>query len=102
MALGEIYGAEKLIKVGSVHLSGVSYRTGGETGIRFLKWLSDEGAYFRVKATLNPHAIEHDRWREVGFTEEQAERQLRSTSAFTKLGALGTYTCTPRPPEVFG
>ena len=36
VALGEIYGAKSLIKIGSVQVSGVSYNNLGDAGLEFL------------------------------------------------------------------
>ncbi|MDD2755527.1 MAG: aconitase X, partial [Methanothrix sp.] len=38
VALGDIYGAEKLVPVRSVQIAGVSYKNIGEAG---LEWISD-------------------------------------------------------------
>ena len=67
VTLGDIYEAERLIEITSAQISSVAYTNSGETGIRFLEWLVNTGAYFKVLTTLNPHSIEHDRWKEVGF-----------------------------------
>jgi hypothetical protein len=37
VALGEIYGAKRLIAVSSVQVSGVSYKNLGDAGIEFLR-----------------------------------------------------------------
>lgn len=94
-ALGDIYGAEKLIEISSTHLSSVAYASSGDTGIRFMERMVEDKAYFRVLTTLNPHSIEHDRWKELGFPEEYAKKQLRIVEAYKKLQAVGTFTCTP-------
>lgn len=94
-ALGDIYDAEKLIDISSAHLSSAAYASSGDTGIRFLEKMVKNGAYFKVLTTLNPHSIEHDRWKELGFPEEYAEKQMRIIEAYKKLRAVGTFTCTP-------
>ncbi len=95
VALGDIYSAERMIDISSAHLSSVAYMSSGDTGCRFLERLVRQRASFKVMTTLNPHSIEHDRWRELGFPQDFAEKQLRITKAYDMLGALGTYTCTP-------
>lgn len=95
VALGDIYGAKKLIEISSAHLSSVAYASSGDTGIRFLERMVEDKAYFKVLTTLNPHSIEHDRWKELGFPEEYAKKQLRIIEAYKKLRAIGTFTCTP-------
>ncbi len=39
VALGEVFGAEKLVPVESAHVSGVSYKNLGDAG---LEWLEDQ------------------------------------------------------------
>jgi len=95
VAVGDIYEAEKMIEITSAQISSVAYTNSGETGIRFLEWLVSTGAHFKVLTTLNPHSIEHDRWKEVGFPKEFSLRQIANTKAYRKLGAVGTFTCTP-------
>jgi predicted aconitase len=36
VALGRIYGARRLVEIGSVQVAGVSYRNLGEAGLEFL------------------------------------------------------------------
>lgn len=95
VTLGDIYKSERLVDITSAQISSVAYTNSGETGIRFLEWLVNTGAYFKVLTTLNPHSIEHDRWKEVGFPNDFSLRQLANTEAYRKLGAVGTFTCTP-------
>ena len=44
VALASIYGAERLIPVESVLISGVSFRNIGDAGVDFLRGWADEGA----------------------------------------------------------
>ena len=37
VALGDIYGAEKLVSITSAQISGVSYKTIGDAGLEFLE-----------------------------------------------------------------
>ena len=57
VALGNIYGAEKLIKVGSVQVAGVSYHNLGDAGLEFLNELAKDGKV-KVLTTLNPAGME--------------------------------------------
>jgi hypothetical protein len=95
VTLGDIYDAARMVDIVSAHLSSVAYTSSGDVGRRFLEKLIEESASFEVMTTLNPHSIEHDRWRELGFPEDFAEKQLLTTKAYDALGALPTYTCTP-------
>ncbi|MCK4405694.1 MAG: DUF521 domain-containing protein, partial [Hadesarchaea archaeon] len=52
--LGEIYGADRMIPVGSVQVAGVSYKSIGDPGLEFLEDMAGKGAKVRVPTTLNP------------------------------------------------
>lgn len=93
--LGDLYGADRMIPVSSCQVSGVSYKSVGDPGLEFLEDLAGKGARVRVRTTLNPAGLDLEMWREMGFPEEFAEKQLRILEAFRKLGAELTATCTP-------
>lgn len=76
-ALGKIYGAEDLIDITSAHLSGASYKTIGDGGLKYLEDMAAGGAKVSVPSTLNPVGMDRDRWREMHITPEFAEKQLR-------------------------
>ncbi|MEM2339781.1 MAG: aconitase X, partial [Candidatus Bathyarchaeia archaeon] len=44
VALGKIFGAERMIRVRSAQISGVSYRTIGDAGLEFLEDFAEAGA----------------------------------------------------------
>jgi predicted aconitase len=93
VALGEIFSADRLIPVGSVQISGVSYKTIGKEGLEWLESLSDGKAV--VPATLNPAGMDLERWKEMGIPEGFAEGQLRIVRAFQGMGIQPLCTCTP-------
>jgi predicted aconitase len=95
VALGQIYGARRLVDVGSVQVAGVSYRNLGEAGLDFLSQWADQGVRARVPATLNPAGMDLHAWRELGFSETFAQRQLAVIEAFERFGVRATCTCTP-------
>jgi hypothetical protein len=95
LALGRIYGAQRLVPVSSVQVAGVSYRNLGEAGLAFLREWADQGARARVRATLNPAGVDLEAWRELGFSEDFARRQMAVVEAYEALGVLPTCTCTP-------
>jgi predicted aconitase len=95
VALGQIYGAQRLVNIGSVQVAGVSYRNLGEAGLEFLSEWADQGARVRVPTTLNPAGMDLHAWRELGFSETFAHRQLAVIDAFEHLGVQTTCTCTP-------
>ena len=95
LALGEVFGAEKLVPVESAHISGVSYKNLSEAGLEFLEEQAGLGAHARVTATLNPAGMDLERWRDMGVPEAFAEKQLRIIGAFKRIGVEPTCTCTP-------
>jgi len=94
VALGDIYGAERLIKVGSVQVAGVSYHNLGDAGLEFLNELAKDGKV-KVLTTLNPAGMDLENWKNLGISEEFAEKQNMVIDAFEKMGILISCTCTP-------
>jgi predicted aconitase len=94
VALGDIYGAERLIEVGSVQVAGVSYHNLGDAGLEFLNELAKDGRV-KVLTTLNPAGMDLENWRQLGISEEFAEKQNMVIDAFEKMGILISCTCTP-------
>jgi predicted aconitase len=95
VTLGRIYGARRLVSVGSVQVAGVSYRNLGEAGLEFLREWADQGAQARVPTTLNPAGMDLHAWRELGFSGSFARRQQAVIEAYRRLGVRTTCTCTP-------
>ena len=94
VALGDIYGAKSLIKVGSVQVAGVSYSNLGDSGLEFLNELAKDGKV-RVLTTLNPAGMDLENWRNLGISPEFAEKQNLVIDAFQRMGILVSCTCTP-------
>jgi len=93
--LGEIYGADKMIPVGSVQVAGVSYKSIGDPGTEFLEDMASKGAKVKVLTYLNPAGMDLENWKEYGFPEDFAKNQLRIMDAFRRMGIVVTSTCTP-------
>jgi predicted aconitase len=94
VALGNIYGAEKLVPITSAQISGVSYKTIGDAGLEFLEDLSKDGIV-KVPSTLNPTGVDLKIWKELGFSEDFTKKQLKIVDAYQKMGVSTTCTCTP-------
>ena len=94
-ALGKIYGAEDLIDITSAHLSGASYKTIGDGGLKDLEDLVGGGATVSVPSTLNPVGMDRARWREMHISEEFAEKQIRIIDLYGRMGIKTTCSCTP-------
>jgi predicted aconitase len=94
VALGDIYDAKSLIKVGSVQVAGVSYHNLGDAGLEFLNELAKDGKV-RVLTTLNPAGMDLENWQQLGISPEFAEKQNLVIDAFKRMGILISCTCTP-------
>lgn len=94
VAVGEIYGAKRMLKIKSVHSPGVSYRVTGDAGLHYVQDAS-AGAAFKVPITLNNIGIDMDNWRQLGMPECFAERQIELSEAYHRMGAFCTNSCTP-------
>ena len=92
VALGDIFGAERLVPVRSAQIAGVSYKNIGEAG---LEWISDLEGQVVVPSILNPAGMDLCRWKEMGISEEFASRQKATIEAYRKLGVTIDCTCTP-------
>ncbi|UCD46154.1 MAG: aconitase X catalytic domain-containing protein [Candidatus Bathyarchaeota archaeon] len=95
VALGEVFGAERLVAVESAHIAGVSYKNLGEAGTEWLEEQADLGAKARIWATLNPAGMDMEKWLEMGVPRGFAEGQRRVISTFQRMGVEPTCTCTP-------
>ena len=94
VALGDIFGAKSLIKVGSVQVAGVSYHNLGDAGLEFLNELAKDGRV-KVLTTLNPAGMDLENWQQLGISPEFAEKQNLVIDAFKRMGILISCTCTP-------
>lgn len=93
-ALGQIYGADRLVPVKSVQVSGVSFHNLGRAGLEWLEEMAEDGRAVAV-ATLNPAGMDLDAWRSQGIDESFAEDQLRVVEAYRRMGIAPSCTCTP-------
>jgi predicted aconitase len=92
VALGKVFGAERLVRIRSAQVSGASYKTIGEYG---LAWLSSLDARAAVPAVLNPIGMPRGRWQEMGIEPAFAARQQAVIAAYERLGVNLECTCTP-------
>jgi len=94
VALGKIFGANRLINIGSVQVAGVSYHNLGDAGLEFLNGLAKDG-HVKVLTTLNPAGMDLENWRNLGIDEAFAKKQKFVIAAFRKMGIIISCTCTP-------
>jgi len=92
VALGKVFGAERLVPIKSAQVSGASYKTIGEYG---LQWLDSLDAKAVVPAVLNPIGMPRGRWEEMGVDPGFAEKQQAVVAAYARLGIALECTCTP-------
>ena len=92
VALGKVFGAERLVPIKSAQVSGASYKTIGKYG---LDWLASLDAKAVVPAVLNPIGMPRGRWEEMGIDPDFAEKQQAVVGAYERLGIRLDCTCTP-------
>jgi len=95
VALGDIYGAKRLIPVSSVQIAGVSYDNLGEAGLQFLSEMAEGGGKACVLTTLNPAGMDIENWQALGISPDFAEKQMRVLETFNRMGITTACTCTP-------
>ncbi len=93
--LREALEAEKLVKISSAHISGISYFNVGEAGIDFLEKLANEDLKVKVPTTVNPAGMDLVKWHEMGIPAWFAKKQTKIIELLKSLGASPTCTCTP-------
>lgn len=93
LALGTIYNAEYFIPVQSAHVAGLSFKSHGLAGLKWIEDIADTGARVKVPTTLN--VLGQDRQRPVAFPADWSDPQLRIGKAYEKLGCYGTSSCVP-------
>jgi len=94
VALGKVYDADRLVNITSAHLSGASYKTIGDGGLRYLEDVS-KGSKVKVPSTLNPLGMDRERWAEMKIAKEFADKQLRIIELYENMGVRSTCSCTP-------
>ncbi|HYF82424.1 MAG TPA: aconitase X catalytic domain-containing protein [Clostridia bacterium] len=93
--LGEIYNAEEMLPISSVHMPGASAVVAGEAATKFVEMMAEKGGKFRVFTTLNTAAIDFEFWKEIGYPEDIYKLQNRLTRAYEAMGGIACHSCTP-------
>lgn len=93
VALGEIYGAEKMVPIKSAHVAGLSLKSHGVAGMEWAEEMANKGARVKVPTTMNVVGV--DRSRELGLPKDWVTKQMRIEKAYEKMGCFGTSTCVP-------
>jgi predicted aconitase len=92
--LGELFNSERLIRISTAHVSGVSYKTLGDAPIEFLRELADAGAKVKVRTTLNPQSLD-SQYLEKKLPEHLRKPQMDILRQFERMGLTPSLTCTP-------
>lgn len=93
--LGRIAGATEMAPVGSVQVSGVSYKNIGEYGLAFLEEWASLGCKAIVPAFMNPGGADRKLWERLGIPAEFVQKQQRVQTALEALGIAPLLSCTP-------
>ena len=93
VALGEIYGADKLIPIKSAHLAGLSLKSHGIAGMEWAEDMAKKRCRVRVPTTMNVVGI--DRSRDLKLPEDWTTNQQRIEDAYEAMGCYGTSSCVP-------
>ena len=95
IALGECYGAERMIPVTSAHLVGANPITAGVGGTIYIGEIAKKGGKFVIPTTTNPGCLDPWAWREMGFSEKIFQDQTSLSQVIAGIGGLVCNTCTP-------
>jgi predicted aconitase len=95
VALGESFGARRLLPIKNVHMAGSSVLVAEEAGTRFVEDIRKKGGTFVTNVTTNPTAVDPTRWEEIGIPESDSILQTRLTDAYAGMGANTCNTCIP-------
>jgi len=98
LAIGEATEAKKLVPINWAHVSGVNYNTIGDSGVKFLEQLSEDGKV-AVKTTINPMGFDPVKINSLKLSKEFVDKQNRIVSAYERMGVTRSFTCIPY--EVF-
>lgn len=93
--MGEVYDAEKFVKISSAHVAGISIKTLMKGGLQLLKDFGALNPKCEVLTTLNPISIDLDNFSKLPVVADIAEKQIEVLKIFEKMGAVPTYSCTP-------
>ncbi|HSO66569.1 MAG TPA: aconitase X catalytic domain-containing protein, partial [Desulfatirhabdiaceae bacterium] len=91
--MGAAFGAERLIPVSQVHIDTTLYMV--DAGVEFAEKMAAMGGRFTVPTSLNPSAIDLIHWQEYRTPPDLLENSRRIETAYLKMGAAPTWTCTP-------
>jgi len=92
IAVGDFFGAERMVTVTSAHLTG-DPESMGEAGLAFVEDLVRQGARFVVPTTTNSCNVDFDLYREFGQPEAVAQQERRLRELITAMGGVLLTSC---------
>lgn len=95
VAVGECYGAERMIPVASAHLSCANPVTAGKGGTIFIKNMAKGGGRFVIPTTTNPTSLDPWAWREMGFSQDIYQENAALSETLAGMGGYLCNTCIP-------
>jgi predicted aconitase len=91
--LGELFGAEEMMEVSQVHIDSSIYMV--DAGLDFAERIAELGAKVAVPTSLNPSAIDLERWKEYRVPPDLLDKSRRMERAYLQMGTIPTWTCAP-------
>ena len=91
--LGQLFGAKELMRVSQVHIDATLYMV--DAGLEFAEKMADRGAKVAVPTSLNPSAIDLQRWEQYRVPAEILPKHKRLEAAYLNMRATPTWTCAP-------
>jgi predicted aconitase len=104
MAVGEFFGAERMVPVTSAHLTG-DPESMGEAGLAFVDDLARQGGRFVVPTTTNSCNVDFELYRAFGQPEVVAQQERRLRELITAMGGVLLTSCAnyqAQDPPRFG
>lgn len=92
IAVGRFFGAERMVRVASAHLTG-DPESMGEAGLAYVEALARAGARFVVPTTTNARNVDFDAYRELGQPEAVAAQERRLRELVVGMGAVPLDSC---------
>lgn len=91
--LGALFGAEELMRVSQVHIDATLYMV--DAGLEFAEKMVGWGGKVAVPTSLNPSAIDLQRWEAYRVPAEILSKHKRLEAAYLNMRATPTWTCAP-------
>jgi predicted aconitase len=91
--LGALFGAQEMMRVSQVHIDATLYMV--DAGLEFAEKMVALGGRVAVPTSLNPSAIDLQRWEAYRVPAEILPKHTRLEAAYLQMGATPTWTCTP-------